>query len=160
MSDLIYHPLKPIYDKNSKILVLGTFPSVKSREVNIYYGNPQNRFWKVLSIVLNLPFPETREDKIKFLLDNNIAVWDVIASCNIENSDDSSIKNPVPNDFSIIFTHANISQVFTTGKKATELYTRFTGNQSVYLPSPSGANCAVSMQKLIDSYSMIKKYLF
>lgn len=160
MSDLIYHPLKPIYDKNSKILVLGTFPSVKSREANIYYGNPQNRFWKVLSIVLNLPFPKTREDKIKFLLDNNIAVWDVIASCNIENSDDSSIKNPVPNDFSIIFNHANISQVFTTGKKATELYTRFTGNQSVYLPSPSGANCAVSMQKLIDSYSMIKKYLF
>ena len=160
MSDFIYHPLKPIYDKNSKILILGTFPSVKSRAANIYYGNPQNRFWKVLSIVLNLPFPETREDKIKFLLNNNIAVWDVISSCNIENSDDSSIKNPVPNDFSVIFNSANISQVFTTGKKATELYARFTGRNSIYLPSPSGANCAVSMQKLIDSYSVIKKYLF
>ncbi len=137
MSDFIYHPLKPIYDKNSKILILGTFPSVKSRAANIYYGNPQNRFWKVLSIVLNLPFPETREDKIKFLLNNNIAVWDVISSCNIENSDDSSIKNPVPNDFSVIFNSANISQVFTTGKKATELYARFTGRNSIYLPSPS-----------------------
>ncbi len=160
MSNLVCHPFKPIYDKNSKILILGTFPSVKSRAADIYYGNPQNRFWKVLSIVLNLPFPQTREDKIKFLSDNHIAVWDVIASCIIDNSDDSSIKNPVPNDFSIIFNRANISQVFTTGKKATELYARFTGNQSVYLPSSSGANCAVSMQKLIDSYSIIKKYLF
>lgn len=160
MGNICYHTLQPIFDKDSKILILGTFPSVKSRQANIYYGNPQNRFWKVLSIVLNKPFPETREDKIAFLLDNHIALWDVISSCEIENSSDSSIKIPKPNDFSLILSQANILQIFTTGKMATNLYTKFTGRESIYLPSPSGANCAVSLDKLIESYSIIKKYLF
>lgn len=93
-----FHTIEPIYDKNSKILILGSFPSVKSREANFFYGHPQNRFWKVLANVMNDVCPGTTEEKKAFLIKHNIAVWDVIASCDIEGSSDSSIKNVTPND--------------------------------------------------------------
>lgn len=101
-SELILHPFPPIFDENSKVLILGSFPSIKSREANIYFGNPKNRFWYILSKILNSPFPKTNQDKIELIEKNHIALWDVISSCEIQGSSDSSIKNPNVNDFDLI----------------------------------------------------------
>ena len=157
--EFIIHPFAPIFDKNSKILILGSFPSIKSREANIYFGNPKNRFWNVLSKILNSPFPKTNYDKIALLKNNHIAVWDVISSCEIQSSSDSSIKNPTINDFSTITNVANIRAIFTLGKTATKLFNKYTGQTSIYLPSTSPANCAVSEEKLIKEFSQILKYI-
>ena len=128
---MLTHPIEPIYDKNSKILILGSFPSVKSREEGFFYGHPQNRFWKVIAEIFgnNLPNEKfklsTIEEKKQFLLENNIAVWDVIKSCDIEGSSDSSIKNVVPNDLSIILEVADIEKIIVNGKKAEQLYKKY-----------------------------------
>ena len=106
---MIKHPIEPLYDKNSIILILGSFPSVKSREQKFFYGHPQNRFWKVISTIFNCALPYTIDEKKKLLLDNNIALWDVIASCDINGSSDSSIKNVVPNDISKILNELDIN---------------------------------------------------
>lgn len=121
----IIHNFDPIYNEHSKILMLGTMPSPKSREVGFYYGHPRNRFWKVVSDVCGEAYPETREDKIAFALRNGIAVWDVLAGCDIKGADDSSIRNPQPNDLSRILTNADIKAIFTTGTKAFQLYKKF-----------------------------------
>lgn len=118
---MIQHPIEPIYDKASKILILGSFPSVKSREEGFFYGHPQNRFWKVLSKVFETEIPLTIQEKKAFLHNNHIAVWDVIQSCDIKGSSDSSIKNVIPNDLSQILDYANIKQIFVNGKKAEQL---------------------------------------
>ncbi len=154
MSDYtnITHTFEPIYNKNSKILILGTMPSVKSREVNFYYGHPQNRFWKVISNITNSELPKTKKEKIKLLLDNNIAIWDVLKSCDIIGSDDNSIKNPIPNDFTDILSSTNITRIFTNGKKADALYKKYclniTNIESVCLPSTSPANAVWNTDKL------------
>ncbi len=153
------HQIPPIYDERSKVLILGSFPSPKSREIGFYYGHPQNRFWTVLSAVLGVPCPKTVEEKKALLYAKNIALWDVIASCDIVGAGDNTIKNAVANDFSVIFSVAPIRQVFTTGKTATTLYKKFTGNDSVPLPSPSPANCALSVEKLTEKYKIITSYL-
>ena len=160
----VTHTFEPIYDKNSTILILGTMPSDKSREANFYYMNPQNLFWKVLSKLLSEPFPETIEKKKAFLLKNRIAIWDVLKSCDIEASSDSSIKNPEPNDFSQIFNIAKISAVFTNGTKATSLYKKFcskeTGIESICLPSTSPANRKFyTYDKILEEWSKILPYL-
>ena len=111
----IIHPIPPVYDKNSKILILGSFPSVKSREAGFFYGHPQNRYWKVLAGVFKDAVPETIPDKKAFLLRHNIAAWDVIASCDIEGSSDASINNAVPNDLKAILKTADIRQIYTNG---------------------------------------------
>ena len=118
---MITHPISPVWDENSKILILGSFPSVKSREQRFFYGHTQNRFWRVTSFVTNSPLPVTVDEKRAFLLSNRIAVWDVIASCDITGSSDSSIKNVTPNDLSPILAGANIKAVFTNGKTAHSL---------------------------------------
>lgn len=159
IEEQIIHPLKPIYDSNSKILILGTMPSIKSRENKMYYSHPKNRFWKVLASIFNESIPHTNEEKEKFLLKHNIALWDVLKTCKIKGSSDSSIKDPIVNDFSIIFNKSNITQVFTTGKTAYTLYKKLTGNESIYLPSTSPANCAISLDKLIENYKIILTYL-
>lgn len=160
---MIEHPFEALYNSDSKILILGSFPSVKSREENFFYGHPQNRFWKVTSSLLSEPVPLTIPDKRKFLLKNNIALWDVIKSCEIENSSDSSIRNVTPNDLSIILQNSNIKMIFTNGKTADKYYRKFqlkkTNTEALCLPSTSPANAAFGMERLLKEWSIILKYL-
>lgn len=149
---MIVHPISPIYDENSKILILGSFPSVKSREEGFFYGHPQNRFWRVISRICNAPVPNSIEDKTKLLLDHKIALWDVIHSCEITGSADSTIKNVQPNDLSAILDKADIEKIFVNGKKAESLYKKYIekeiGIQAVCLPSTSPANASWSEDRL------------
>jgi hypoxanthine-DNA glycosylase len=143
-NSVILHTFKPIYDNNSRILILGTMPSVKSREANFYYMHPQNLFWRIIPDILGRPFAETIEEKTRLLLSSRIALWDVLRSCEIEGSLDSSIRKPVPNDLSSILKTASINAIFTNGTKATSLYKTYcekaAGMSSIYLPSTSPAN--------------------
>ena len=150
----IRHEFEPIYDSNSRILILGTLPSVKSREQQCYYGHPQNRFWKVLGTLCGVEkFPETIQEKKEFLLQNHIAVWDVIAECDIIGSSDSSIKNVVPADLTRILKEASIRGIYANGGKAWELYMKYsyeiTKRECVKLPSTSPANAAFQMDRLV-----------
>ena len=154
------HNIEPIYSKESKILILGSFPSVKSREGMFFYNHPQNRFWKVISGVLELPTPETIEQKKIFLNSNKIALWDVIRSCDINNSSDSSIKNIEVNDINEILRNSNVKAVFTNGNKAYQLYVRYFDKNAISLPSTSPANAAFSLNQLIIEWSVIKDFLF
>lgn len=157
---MIIHPIKPIYDSNSKILILGSFPSVKSREEMFFYGHPQNRFWKVVSTVLGCDEPKTVSEKREFLLASGIAVWDVIASCDILGSSDSSIKNVVPNDLNIILENAEIERIFVNGKTAHKYYNKYIkdviNREAICLPSTSPANAAWTVDRLVDEWSIIK----
>ena len=148
----LVHPLKPIYSKDSEILILGTFPSVLSRESSFYYGNPQNRFWKMLAGIFHAPLPQTNEEKRDLLLSNKIALWDVIASCRISGSADSSITNVVPNDLSVLLSKASVKKILLNGKTAERLFYRYNSGLSipvVALPSTSPANAAWSLERLI-----------
>jgi len=155
----IIHTFEPVYNKDSKILILGSFPSVKSRENNFYYGHPQNRFWKVIAKITNQNEPVTIEEKKKLLLDNNIAIWDVIASCSIQGSSDSSIKDVVVNDFTDILQNSSIHTIYVNGNKAYELYRKYaekeTDMPAVKLPSTSPANAAWSVDRLCDFWKQI-----
>lgn len=157
------HTIAPIYNQNSKVLLLGTFPSPKSREFGFYYGHPQNRFWKVMADLCNSPLPKTKEQKIDLLLNHNIALWDVLHTCSITGADDNSIKEPIVNDFSPILQTASIKQIFTTGGKAAALYQKYcfpkTGMQAIALPSTSPANCRVKYDQLCIAYKVILPYL-
>ncbi len=146
------HNIPPVFDKNSRILILGSFPSVKSRKTEFFYGHPQNRFWKVLAAVMNESVPHTIEDKKAFLLRNNIAVWDVIQSCDIQGSSDSSIKNVVPNDISKITSSADIQQIYTNGTTAYNMYKKYIGDNAIKLPSTSPANAAYSLKRLVEEW--------
>lgn len=158
------HPFPPLYDEKSKVLILGSFPSVKSREQMFFYGHPQNRFWKVISAVVGAQTPVTIEEKSSLLHANHIALWDVIASCDISGSSDSSIRNVVVNDFSEIFHNAQIEQIFVNGKTAEKYYNRFVrdtiGREAVCLPSTSPANAGWSTQRLVEVWGVIKDYLY
>ena len=153
---MIIHPIEPVYDKDSKILILGSFPSVKSRETGFYYGHPQNRFWKVLASLFNEDLPHSNEDKKEFLLRNHIAVWDVIGSCEIEGSSDSSIRNAVVNDIDQILQIADIIKICVNGKTAERIYNRYIrsviGREAVCLPSTSPANAAWSLDRLTEAW--------
>lgn len=156
---MVIHPIKPVYDVNSRILILGSFPSVKSREANFFYGHPQNRFWKVLAAVFGVEVPVTVEEKRKFLLENGVAVWDVIQSCDIVGSSDSSIKNVVPNDLSMILKEAEIKQIFVNGKTAEQYYKRYIekeiGKKAICLPSTSPANAAWNVERLVSEWKQL-----
>lgn len=154
-----FHTIEPVYNEHSKILILGSFPSVKSREVNFFYGHPQNRFWRVLSAVMGEECPKTIAEKKEFLLRNHIAVWDVIASCDIEGSSDSSIKNVTPNDLSKIYVKSEIKKIFTNGNTAYKLFLKYNkGENAVKLPSTSPANASFSLERLIESWSILKNF--
>ena len=158
---MIIHPLKPIYNKNSKVLILGSFPSVLSRENKFYYANHKNRFWKILGIVFNEKNLNTDEEKRKFLLNNHIALFDVVKSCEISGSSDSTIKNVVPNDINKLIKNSKIKYIFTNGNKAHELYQKYilkdTKIIDIKLPSTSPANCQKNIEKkLIEQYTKIK----
>lgn len=162
-SERIAHEFAPIYDKNSKILILGSFPSVKSRENQFYYGHPQNRFWKVLAHLMGTEVPATIEEKKEFLLNYKIAIWDVIASCRIEGSSDSSIRDVEVNDFSKVVADSSIQAIFVNGNKAYELYKKYaedkTGIKSIKLPSTSPANAAWNLERLCAAWNVIKTYM-
>ena len=156
----IIHPIPPLYDKDSKILILGSFPSVKSREEAFFYGHKQNRFWKVLAALFQEPIPETIDEKKHLLLRHHIAIWDVIQSCDIKGSSDSSIKNVEPTELRKILDAANIKQIYANGSKAGQLYKKYqlplTGMEAVILPSTSPANAAWSLERLCEAWRKIK----
>ena len=158
-----YHEFSPVYDETSEILILGSFPSVKSREVQFFYGHPQNRFWKLLAGLLKVPVPESIEEKKHLLLTHHIALWDVIASCEISGSSDSSIRNVVPNDISYIIERSRIKKVFANGGKAKQLYDKYlaqkTGLEAKLLPSTSPANASYSLEKLEKNWEIILSFL-
>ena len=157
------HPFDPIFDENSRILILGTFPSVKSREVQFYYGHPRNRFWKTLAAVLQDEIPQTVEKKIRFLKTHHIALWDTCAACDIDGSADATIRRTVPNDIRPILKTADIRAIFCGGKTAGRLYEThiypLTGIEAIVLPSTSPANAACNDAMLIDAWSAILPYL-
>lgn len=159
----VEHEFGPFYDKDSKVLILGSIPSPKSREQGFYYGHPRNRFWMVLADVLGEELPETLEAKKLMLTKHHIALWDVLDSCEIKGASDTSIKNPVANDMNVILDKADIKAIFTTGAKADDLYKKMCysvcGVPSIKLPSTSPANCGCSYEKLREGYSQILKYL-
>ena len=141
MPSHIIHPIPPVFDADSRILILGSFPSVKSRESCFFYGHPQNRFWKLLARLRKEDVPSSIEEKKEFLLRNHIAVWDTIHSCSIEGSSDSSIRDVVPNDLASILDHASIQAIYTNGGLSGKMYDRFcrkqTGIEAIKLPSTS-----------------------
>ena len=159
MTEAVSHPIAPVFDECSKILILGSFPSVKSREAAFFYGHPQNRFWKVVSAVLGVDCPGSVEDKKRMLLQNRIALWDVIASCRIEGSSDSSIRDAVPTDLQAILKTAGIRAVFCNGQTAFRLYARYqektAGIPATALPSTSPANAAYGVARLIEHWKAI-----
>lgn len=154
------HPISPVFDRDSKVLILGSFPSVKSREAGFFYGHPQNRFWKVTAAVFGEDVPQTIEDKKAFLLRNHVAVWDVIHSCDIEGSSDASIRNVVPNDLNVILNSASISEIYVNGKTALKYYERYlqptVHRPAICLPSTSPANAAWKTEQLVASWKCIK----
>ena len=157
---MIQHPFPPLYDEKSKILILGSFPSVKSREQNFFYGHPQNRFWKVVSRIFECEEPKTIDDKKNFLHKNHIALWDVIAACEITGSSDSSIKNVIPNDLTRILCSAPIEKIFVNGRASEKYYTKYQkdilGREAIYLPSTSPANAAWTVQRLANEWRIIR----
>lgn len=157
------HNIDPVYDTRSRVLILGSFPSVKSREQQFFYGHKQNRFWRTLAAVLGCAVPATIPEKKEMLLAHGIALWDVIASCEIKGSSDASIRQVAPNDIGKILKEADIRAIYANGAKAFELYRRYvyplTGREALRLPSTSPANAACSQGKLTAAWSVIRCHL-
>lgn len=160
--EYIEHTIPPVFDSNSKVLILGTMPSPKSRAYGFYYSHPQNRFWRVISELYDEKVPITNEEKTALLLRNHIALWDVLKSCRIEGADDSSIKDPIANDIAGLLVKTKISMVFTTGTKAAALYKRMcekSAGKAIALPSTSPANCRhYTFERLKEEYRIILNY--
>ena len=158
---MIVHPIPPLYDSHAEVLILGSFPSVKSRESGFFYGHPQNRFWKVVAAVCREDPPETIEEKKAFLLRNHIALWDVIHSCEIEGSSDSTIRNVVPNDLNTILQTAKIRAIYVNGKTAAKYYERYIlpdiQRKAIVLPSTSPANAMWNQARLIEAWRCIRE---
>lgn len=153
------HPFPPVCDGNSRILILGSFPSAASRRAGFYYGHPRNRFWRVLEAVTGETVPEETEGRREFLLAHGIALWDSIGSCEIEGSSDASIKNSVPNPIAELIAETRIERVFCNGKASHACYEKYvyplTGVHAVFLPSTSPANAAWSMERLAEEWKRI-----
>lgn len=155
----VTHNIPPLYDSESRVLLLGSIPSPKSREVQFFYGHPQNRFWRVLAAVLGEPLPQTIEEKRAMCLRHHVALWDTIAQCEIAGASDTSIRNAVPNDIGRILRESKIERIFATGGKSADLYRKLIEPQThipiTQLPSTSPANAAWSLERLIDAYHVI-----
>jgi hypoxanthine-DNA glycosylase len=156
----VVHPFPAVYSQESETLILGSFPSVKSRENMFYYGHPQNRFWRVTAAVFGADVPETIDEKKRFIIENRLALWDVIESCEITGSSDASIKNAVVNNIAGLIAKSKINRVFCNGGTAGKLYERYiysrTGIAALILPSTSPANAAYNLERLIDAWKIIK----
>ena len=154
------HTFQPKYDENSEILILGSFPSVRSREVNFYYGHPKNRFWPLIADIFGEDMPSSVEEKKALLQRNRIALWDVIAKCEIIGSSDSSIRNVEPNDINLIINSSKVGSIYTNGRKAFDLYNRYclekTEREAVLLPSTSPANAAFTYEKLREAWAAVR----
>ena len=159
MEQTISHPFPPIYNSESRILILGSFPSVVSRAQAFYYGHPRNRFWPLLATLLNVPEPYTIEEKKQLLLNHRIALYDAVSSCAVDNSADASIHSVVPADLSGIFQTAAIQAVFANGNKAHEVCTKQIGISAVKLPSTSPANARFRFDDLLAAWKAIRAYL-
>ena len=161
------HPFKPIFDENSKILILGSFPSVVSRKFGFYYANPQNRFWRVLAGILNAPLPESIDEKINFLLTHRIAIYDAAISCEIKGSSDAKMTAIEPANLEPIFSGACVVQVFANGGKAHEICKKYlktqilnaTGREPIKLPSTSPANANFSLERLVQEWTAVAEAL-
>lgn len=149
----------PFIQKNSKILILGSLPSIGSRKAKFYYAYKTNRFFKILAQLFNEGEPLSTDERKEFLIKHKIALFDVIKECDIKGSSDSSIKNVVVNDIPSLIKNTNIKRIFTTGKTGTDLYHTYLGNDNIYLPSPSAANASMSIENLIKAYQVILSYL-
>ncbi len=153
------HPIPPLFNERSRVLILGSFPSIKSREARFFYGHPQNRFWRVLAAVTNSPLPESIEKKKALILSHHFALWDSIGSCTITGSSDSSIRDVVPNDLSVILDNAPIRQIYCNGAASLRCYRRYiepaTHRAAIALPSTSPANASWSLERLIDAWRVI-----
>jgi len=153
---MVVHPIAPIFDAHSRVLILGSFPSEVSRQVGFYYGHPRNRFWKVVSALFETDEPDGTEAKRAFLLRHQIALWDVIASCDIEKSADASIRNVVVNDIGRILSQAEIQAIFVNGKTAERYYNRYLfpmlNREATVLPSTSPANASWSVDRLTAAW--------
>ncbi len=157
----IVHPIPPLYDAQSRILILGSFPSVKSREAMFFYGHPQNRFWRLLALLFDEDIPRTISDKRALALGHHVALWDTIRSCVITGSSDSSIRDVVPNDLSVILQNSRVEVIFCNGAASYRLYMKYiypsTGINAVKLPSTSPANAAYSIERLVEAWSEVPK---
>ena len=156
---VITHPIEPVFDERSRILILGSFPSVRSRQDGFFYGHPRNRLWPVLAAICGQEVPVSIEDKKSLLLGNRIAMWDVLASCEIEGSADASIRNVTVNDLSVILNSADIREIFVNGQTAYRYYQRYTreliGREAVCLPSTSPANAVWSLERLTEKWNEV-----
>lgn len=157
---VLQHPFGPLYCEKSRVLILGSFPSVKSREQNFFYGHPQNRFWKVIASIFESEVPQDIEAKKVLILENGLALWDSIASCEITGSSDASIRNVKTNDISIILDSCRIERIYCNGRKSYDLYRKYiepeTGREAECLPSTSPANAAWTLDKLIAAWQVIR----
>lgn len=155
----IIHPIPPLYDENSRALILGSFPSVKSREAMFFYGHPQNRFWKLMALLFDADVPSTVEEKKRLVLSHGIAMWDTIHSCTITGSSDSSIKDVVTNDLSVILNNSRVKRIFCNGAASHRLYQKYiypiNNIPAQKLPSTSPANAAWSLEKLAEEWKII-----
>lgn len=158
---MIQHPFPPLFGPDSDTLILGSFPSVKSREAMFFYGHPQNRFWRVLATLYGESVPQTINEKKALILSHRLALWDSIASCEITGSSDASIRNAVPTDLSTILANSNVTRIFCNGAQSYRIYCKYqlhrTGIEAVKLPSTSPANAACSLDKLIEAWRIIRK---
>lgn len=157
----IEHPFGPLYNESSRVLILGSFPSIKSREQNFFYGHPQNRFWRVIAAIFEQGVPQTIEEKKALILGNRLALWDSIASCEITGSSDASIRSAQANDISVILRHCSIEGIYCNGRKSHELYNKYilpaTGREAICLPSTSPANAQWSLQRLVEAWAVIRR---
>ena len=162
--DRIIHPFGPLYNENSRVLILGSFPSVKSREQQFFYGHPQNRFWKVLAALFHREVPVTVDQKKQLILANGLALWDSVASCEITGSSDASIRNVQANDLSVILNNSPVRKIFCNGKTSWQMYEKWirpaTGREAVCLPSTSPANAQWTLERLIEAWSVIRTEAF
>ena len=159
MSERILHPFPPLFDSESRTLILGSFPSVKSREAMFFYGHPQNRFWRLIALLCHEDTPQTIEEKSSLILRHHLALWDSIQSCTITGSSDSSVRDVVPNDLRVIFDNSKTERVFCNGALSHKMYMKYiypqTGIAAVKLPSTSPANAAYSLERLAESWRVI-----
>ncbi len=159
----VVHPFEPLYDSSSRILILGSLPSVRSRQQHFYYGHPQNRFWKMLAMLFDEPLPQSIEEKKQLVLRHNLALYDTIYSCDIIGSSDSSIRNVVPSDLSAIISQSRIELIICNGQTSGRCFRKYQekqlGMSAVILPSTSPANAACSLEKLTEAWGCIRDVL-
>jgi len=157
----VEHPFDPLFSRESQVLILGSFPSIRSRQQQFFYGHPQNRFWKVIAALFEEPVPVTLQQKKELILRNRLALWDSIASCEITGSSDASIRNVQANDLRVILDQCPVRQIFCNGQKSQEMFDRHIrpviGREAICLPSTSPANAQWNLERLVQAWSVVRE---